>query len=124
MNISSELRILYYVIMLLLNLFCIKIFFNGMVRDRSYITVFIFGALLGTVCGFIAWQASFLSMEHQREILINTLKRETLVAYLIVTLPLSAVLTLSSLIGAVTAVLSKYFWGKPKPFENTAGGLQ
>lgn len=124
MNISPEFRILYYVIMLPLNLFCIKIFFNGVVRGRSYIMVFIFGALLGTTCGFIAWQTSLLSMEHQREILINTLKRDTLVAYLIVTVPLSAVLTLSFLIGEVTAVLSKYFWGKPKPFKNITGGLQ
>ncbi|MCL1028870.1 hypothetical protein [Serratia silvae] len=124
MNISSEFRILYYVIMLTINLLFVKIFFNLLVRNRSYITTFIFGALIGTICGFIAWEASVLSMEHSREILINTLKRETLVSYLIVTVPLSAALTLSFLIGAVISAISKYFWCKPKNPGKTAGGLQ
>lgn len=118
MNISLEFRIIYYVILLFLNLLVIKIFFKRLVRDRSYVTVSILGTLFGIISGFIAWGASTLFIEYSREIFINTLKKESLIAYLMVTVPLSAALTLSFLIGAVIAVVSKFFWGQPQPIEN------
>lgn len=121
MNISSVFRIIYYVIMLPVNLLCIKIFFNTVIQRHSYITVLIFGAFLGTACGFIAWEVATLSIESHREILFNTLRKETLVSYLMVTVPLSTALTLSFLIGAVSAVLGKLLWCKAKHSENKTG---